>query len=243
MLTHRPGTERESRCVRVQALRGLGLAVVFLLVGACTSSSGEESAALATPANPTVTAADEAEADTPTPSRIPEPSPTSVPTATPEPSPTPTPDPLVAEAEAVAVAYFLAIHRIADDVRVADASEAIQLEATGGPLENYALRLINDTLKEGDYLEFDDLRWEVIGSEVVNPSVGAVDVSLCVQTSGEWRDFETDEVTLRSATSEPFVSRYEIRRDGEGSGLKVWTFVDTDEDDEIATCEFNEGEP
>jgi len=206
--------------------------VMCLLAGACTAGSDDQSAASATPEQPTSTQA----SDNPTPPPDPSPSATAVPTATPKPSPTP--DPLIVEAEDVAVTYFLAIRQIVDDVRIADASDAIHLEAVGGPLENYALRLINETLKSNDYLEFDDLRWEVVGSEIVNPNVKAVDVTICVHGPGVWRDFDTDEVTLTSASSDPFALTYQVRTDGDGSSLKVWTFVDTDDEGQVVPCEL-----
>lgn len=206
-----------------------------LLAGACTGGSDDESAASATPELPTSTPANDT-SDNPTPPSDPSPSATPVPTATPTPSPTP--DPLIVEAEEVAVAYFLAIHRIAGDARVADASEAIRLEAEGGPLENYALRLINETLKSNDQIDFDEIRWRLVGSEIANANVAAVDVSICMQSSGEWRDFDTGEIT-KQASDEPFTFIYQVRSDGEGGGLKVWTFDDTDADGEVIPCEVS----
>ncbi len=212
--------------------RLLVFAVVGLLLAVGCGGGNDTSPAVVTPQQTTHPAAGESAEAIPTPTDPPSPTSTPINTAT----PTPTVDPLIVDAEEVAVNYFLAIHRIAGDARVADASEAIRLEAEGGPLENYALRLINETLKANDYIDFDEIRWGVIGSEVINPNVGAVDVFICTQSSGEWRDFDTDEVT-KKASSEPFTFVYQVRSDGDGGGPKVWTFDDTDADGNVIPCE------
>ena len=215
--------------------RLLVFAVVGLLLAVgCGGGNDDASPAVVTPQQTTHPAAGESAEAIPTPTDPPSPTSTPINTAT----PTPTVDPLIVDAEEVAVNYFLAIRHIVDDVRIADASEAIRLEAAGGPLENYALRLINETLKSNDYLEFDDMRWAVLGSEIVNPNVRAVDVSICVQGPGVWRDFDTDAVTLSASSTDPFVLTYQVRTDGNGSGLKVWTFEDTDDDGQAVPCEL-----
>lgn len=217
------------------ALLGTAAVAVLLLIAGCSGGSDDVSAASVTPEQTTSPPVGESVEATPKPTDPPPPA-TSTPNNTP--SPTPTSDPLIVDAEEVAVAYFLAIHQIAADARNADASEAIRLEAEGGPLENYALRLINETLKANDHIDFDEIRWELVGSEIVNANVGAVDVFICMQSSGEWRDFDTDEVTKR-ASSEPFTFVYQVRSDGVGSSPKVWTFDDTDADGEVIPCEVS----
>lgn len=214
------------------------LIVTIMFTGACGGGSDGEAASSATPENATGTPTGESGEATTQPTASP-PSSTLTPASTPPPTtPTPTPDPLIVEAEEVAVAYFLAIHRIAGDARVADASEAIRLEAEGGPLENYALRLINETLKSNDQIDFEEIRWALVGSEIVNANVAAVDVSICMQSSGEWRDFDTGEIT-KQASDEPFTFIYQVRSDGEDGGPKVWTFDDTDVDGEVIPCEVS----
>lgn len=221
----------------------IGVVALAALLVATACSSASDPAAVPLPgedATATSSSPDGAIGTDPTTTAVEQP--TSVPaTDLPTPPPTTTPDPLVAEAEETAVAYFLAIHRIAADARVADASEAIRMEAVGSPLENYALRLINETLKSNDYIDFDEIEWSLVGSEVVDVNGGAVDVFICVQSSGEWRDFDTDEIT-KQASSDPFTFVYDVRSDGEGTGPKVWAFDDTDDDGNVIPCEVHGGE-
>ena len=73
----------------------------------------------------------------------------------------------------------------------------------------------------------------------MDEAVGAVNVFLCVQAGGEWRDFDTNEITRTSSTDSGLIT-YQLRRDAVGQGLKVWTFDETDAEGNVVPCTMGE---
>lgn len=170
------------------------------------------------------------------------PLPTPEPTATPQPTPIPepTPDPTFAEAEDIALSYFLELLTVGDDARFADVGEANRLEAEGSPISGFAFRFTASLLRSNHYFPSADMRWEVIGSEAVGDDLNVIDVYICLQTGGLWRDFETDEIT-RTSVTEPGRVVYQVRRASEQESFKMWSVVEDDGEGNVVSCEF-EGE-
>lgn len=127
------------------------------------------------------------------------------PTATAEPTATPEPsrDPRFDEAEAIAVEYFSEVIEVFGDARNGDLTRMIELEAPGSPLEDYALRITAEMLQKNRYLPAENVTMGLVEGSTRNEEwrgEQVIAVHICHQTGGLWRDFDTDEIVLRSLT-------------------------------------------
>jgi len=113
------------------------------------------------------------------------------------------------EAELIAVEYYTEVRNIAGDARIADLTRVDELAAPDGFVTDYGQRLAASLLENNHYLVLadrpvqsieDSVRFEAWRGDAV------IAVDLCVERTGIWRDFDTDEISRETLSDPLFVT-------------------------------------